>query len=62
MIYHASLLLNHGWRGYEGEGPNSQQAGIELLAPVTLRFLLHALLMPCGRRFSLRPFKFHVSR
>jgi hypothetical protein len=35
MIYHASLLLNHGWRGYEGEGPNSQQAGIDLLAPTT---------------------------
>ena len=53
MIYHASLLFNHGWRGYEGEGPNSRQAGIDLLALVTLRFLLHALLMPCGRRFSL---------
>ena len=26
MIYHASILLNHGLHGYEGKGSNSQQA------------------------------------
>jgi hypothetical protein len=26
MIYHASILLNHGLHGYERKGSNSQQA------------------------------------
>jgi hypothetical protein len=60
MIYHASILLNHGWHGYEGKGPNSQQAGIDLLAPAT-RYSCGAAIGFLPTRFPLAfPFLSHL--